>query len=281
MPEGYFLNDTYKRTIDKCFPLCKKCINYGDMYNNNCTECISGYNLINGSYYKYNCYEYCQYYYFNNILNQYNCTNNYSFFISSSQKEKNEIIDDLDSLIKDKEPDTSYMINGNDYSLLIYPIGRNIEDSNVHIDFSECEKILRKKYPNFELRITQINIKNKDPKSLKENVEYKIYNQFGEVIDLSCCQEVNITIRNKITNTSLINLEEISYFKNMGIDILQINDDFFNDICYPYFDKNSKSDMILKDRVSDIYKNYSLCDKGCEYESIDIEKLFVNCNCRV
>ena len=67
----------------------------------------------------------------------------------------------------------------------------------------------------------------------------------------------------------------------MGIDIFQINDDFFNDICYPYFDKNTKSDMILKDRVSDIYKNYSLCDEGCEYESIDIEKLFVNCNCKV
>ena len=39
--------------------------------------------------------------------------------------------------------------------------------------------------------------------------------------------------------------------------------------------------MILKDRVSDIYQNYSLCEKGCEYESFDVEKLYVKCNCKI
>ena len=52
----------------------------------------------------------------------------------------------MDTIIKDKEPDTSYMVTGKDYSLLIYPIGRNIEDSNVHLDFSECEKIFLKNF---------------------------------------------------------------------------------------------------------------------------------------
>ena len=281
MPDGYFLNDTYNRTIDKCFPLCKKCIDYGDIDNNNCSECYSGYTLMSGSSNQYNCYEKCQNYYFNNDLNQYECSNDFSLFIDSSEEEKNEIIDNLDSIVQEKEPDTSYVINGNDYSLIISPIGRYIENSNVKIVFTECEKILKRKFPNFEFRIAQINIKDNNPKSLKEKVEYKVYNQFGEAIDLSYCQEVNITILNKITNTSLLDLGKISYFKEMGVDVFQIKDDFFNDICYSYSDENTKSDMILTDRVSDIYQNFSLCDEGCEYESLDMDALYAKCNCKI
>ena len=35
------------------------------------------------------------------------------------------------------------------------------------------------------------------------------------------------------------------------------------------------SDIILKDRISDIYQNYSLCDSNCEYDSIDIKNLTI------
>ena len=281
MPEGFFLNDTYGRTIDKCFSLCKHCIFYGDSFVNNCTECISGFNLLKGSNYKYNCYEYCEYYYFNNVLNIYKCREYYSLFIDSSEKEKNEMIDNLDFLVKDKEPSISYIITGDEYSLLIYPIGRNIEDSQVLIDFSICEKILKEKFPNYELRMALISINKNGQNNLNKNIEYKIYNQFGETIDLSYCKEVNITIQNKIMNTASLNLEQIAYFQKIGVDILNIDDDFFNDICYSFFDRNTKSDMILKDRVSDIYPNISLCDEGCEYESIDLEKLYVNCTCKI
>jgi hypothetical protein len=67
----------------------------------------------------------------------------------------------------------------------------------------------------------------------------------------------------------------------MGVDVFQIKDDFFNDICYPYSDENTKSDMILTDRVSDIYQNFSLCDEGCEYESLDMDALYAKCNCKI
>ena len=39
--------------------------------------------------------------------------------------------------------------------------------------------------------------------------------------------------------------------------------------------------MILKDRVSDIYQNFSLCDNNCEYDEINIENMTVTCFCRV
>ena len=333
MPEGYFLNDTYEKTIDRCYHICKKCFNYGDENNNNCIECIenfypkidninncyfepegyyldgniykpcyisckncfgfgdennnnckecnSNYRYLNESLYKNNCYKNCEFYNYNKILNKYECSQQgFSILIDSSYKTKNEIFNSLDELILDKEPRESYVINGDEYSVIISPINRKIENSNI-IDFSECEKILKVKYPDFEFRTLQINIKNTNPQCLIDQVEYRIYNQFGQNIDLSVCDDVNITIQYIINDESLLNIEQILYFKNKGIDIFQINDNFFNDVCYPYSDEKSNSDMILKDRVSDIYQNYSICEKGCEYDFIDVEKLYVNCNCKI
>ena len=39
--------------------------------------------------------------------------------------------------------------------------------------------------------------------------------------------------------------------------------------------------MVLSDRVSDIYQNISLCGGDCDYVSFDINKLSVNCKCKV
>jgi hypothetical protein len=39
--------------------------------------------------------------------------------------------------------------------------------------------------------------------------------------------------------------------------------------------------MILTDMVSDLYQNFSICEVGCEYESLNIENMKVICNCKV
>jgi hypothetical protein len=71
----------------------------------------------------------------------------------------------------------------------------------------------------------------------------------------------------------------ISDFSKLGVDILNSKDNFFNDICYPY--SENKSDMILKDRISDIYQNYSKCDNNCEYKKIDLNSNLITCNCKI
>jgi len=126
-----------------------------------------------------------------------------------------------------------------------------------------------------------MNIKNSNEKCLTDDVEYKIYNQNGENIELSSCKNLKIDIEYKIRNSSLLNINKILYFKNIGVDIFNISDDFFNDICFPYTDDNSKSDMILNDRIDDIYLNYSFCDKGCEYEEINLDSMTSKCNCEM
>ena len=39
MPDGYFLNDTTERTIDKCHRSCKTCERKEDSFSNNCKTC--------------------------------------------------------------------------------------------------------------------------------------------------------------------------------------------------------------------------------------------------
>ena len=63
---------------------------------------------------------------------------------------------------------------------------------------------------------------------------------------------------------SKLNIENIIDLRNLGVVIFNINDRFYNDICFSYSDQNSSSDLILNDRVSDIYPNYSICEKDCE-----------------
>ena len=39
--------------------------------------------------------------------------------------------------------------------------------------------------------------------------------------------------------------------------------------------------MVLKDRIKDLFKNYSLCNDGCKYEGIDLGNKTIICNCKV
>ena len=39
--------------------------------------------------------------------------------------------------------------------------------------------------------------------------------------------------------------------------------------------------MILKDRISDIYENYSLCESNCEYDKVNLIQKTVTCKCDI
>ena len=175
-----------------------------------------------------------------------------------------------------------YKIYGDNYNLTITPISDINSFNSIFVDYSECEKILREKYslsPDEILTILQIEIDNMNEKSLINQIEYAIYNEKKEKLKLDYCKDINIKINYEIKDDSLINKSMITYFSDLGIDILNIQDSFFNDICYPY--SNSVSDLVLKDRVSDIYQNYSLCDYNCEYDGINLTNMSISCSCKV
>jgi hypothetical protein len=114
-------------------------------------------------------------------------------------------------------------------------------------------------------------------KALTNQVEYAIYNEKREKLNLSYCRDVKLKVNYEIKDQSALNKTMIDYYSELGVDIFDREDSFFTDLCYPF--SFSDSDIILKDRVLDIYQNYSLCDNNCIYNEINIENKIVTCSC--
>ena len=52
----------------------------------------------------------------------------------------------------------------------------------------------------------------------------------------------------------------------------------FNDICHIY--PNFEKDIILEDRIQNIFLNYSVCEEGCTYKYFDIDYYTFTCECK-
>ena len=195
-------------------------------------------------------------------------------------------MENIYSIIEDIEIGQIYtkISKDNDYTSLIYPANTTNLISTTHVNFSECETILRTNYhiPNSSIiTILQIELENENSKSLINQVEYQALDNNKTFLDLSICDNVNIKVIYSIKNQSLIDLDidKANLFKKSGIDIFNINYSFFNDICEPY--SESDNDIILEDRIKVIYQNYSLCEEGCSYDKIDLDALTITCECKV
>ena len=188
----------------------------------------------------------------------------------------------LDIIINGIEIGKKYEIFGNDYNIRISPVNLIDTFNSTYVEFSICEQILRKQYNLTKdeiITILQIEIDKLNENCLTNQVEYEIYNSEKKKLNLSYCKDINIKVNYKIKKPSFINKTMISQYSDLGIDIFDNQHPFFNDICFPYV--NNVSDIILKDRVLDIFQNFSLCDNGCDYEQIDIDSMIVICSCQV
>ena len=71
--EGLYLN-TANKVFEPCFYSCKKCSVLGNEDNHQCEQCISGYDYNQKISINNNCYEICEYYYYIDSSNKYQCT---------------------------------------------------------------------------------------------------------------------------------------------------------------------------------------------------------------
>ena len=175
----------------------------------------------------------------------------------------------------------NYEIKGDEFTIIIRPINESHLPNSTYINFTECEKKIRD-YLNISssriITFLQMEINNNKDKSLTNQVEYQVYDDNKTLLDLSLCKDINIEITYAMKE-NILDMNSISEFKNKDIDIFNINDSFFNDICFPYSDSNN--DIVLEDRIKDIYQNYSLCDEGCSYIGLDLENKTISCDCKV
>ena len=199
-----------------------------------------------------------------------------------SNKTKEEIIDNLNEVMKDYDIGKVYEIFGDEYNIKISPINTNsYKNISTYIDFSNCENILRTSNGlsnSSILTVYQLEIDNKNEQSLINNVEYAVFDEGKNQLSLSVCKNEIIEINYQL-NTSKINISKVYYYAELGIDVFDIEHEFFNDICFSYSENGS--DMILKDRISDIYENYSVCENNCKYEKVNLTQNTVSCKCTI
>ena len=197
-------------------------------------------------------------------------------------KTKEDLLNNLDEVMENYELNNIYEIFGSDYNIKISPINsRENKNISTYINFANCENILRIKNnisSSSILTVYQIEIDYPFEQSLNKRIEYAVFNENKTRLDLSVCQNEKIEINYQLTQAK-VNITKVNYYSNLGIDVYDIKNDFFHDICYPYSERDS--DMVLKDRLSDIYENYSVCDNNCEYNGINYSKNTINCICDV
>ena len=210
-----------------------------------------------------------------------NNTLNKSIIEGTINMEKEDVVTKFDDIIKIMQLNKTYILTGEDYDVIISEINTYVKNQT-NIEFKECEKILRRVYelsPDEILTIFKMEINKKNDQSLTWQLEYAVYNSLKERLNLSYCEDLDLKINYTIKNSSFLDIDTISQFTNMGVNVFNINDNFFNDICYMY--ENSTTDYILKDRRKEIYQNYSMCDNNCEYLQIDLDEMIFSCNCKV
>ena len=197
-------------------------------------------------------------------------------------KTKEDLLNNLDEVMEDYDLDKIYEIFGSDYNIKISPINsREYKNLSTYINFANCENVLRIKNnipPSSTLTVYQIEIDYPFEQSLNKRIEYAVFNENKTRLDLSVCQNEKIEINYQLTEAK-VNKTKVNYYSQLGIDIYDIKNEFFHDICCPYSERDS--DMVLKDRLSDIYENYSVCDNNCEYNGINYSTNTVNCICDV
>ena len=128
--------------------------------------------------------------------------------------------------------------------------------------------------------IFEIDFKTKDLSSTY--IFYEIYDSSLTKLDLNVCNDVKINLYPPtILDESLIKLIEKT--NQLGYNIFNESDSFYNDICTKFTTENN-TDILLSDRKKDIFTqtlNKSICQIGCEIESYNTTSKKAKCNCDI
>jgi hypothetical protein len=181
-------------------------------------------------------------------------------------------------------PNSGIQFSGSNFSIGSFDNSSESIQSAVNnnlpvIDSSECEKILIKegilkegdKLFSINLRMNP-SLKNLD-KSAQDFVKTRYVNGNGEEVDTSKCTTISVKMPNK--NLS-IDMEKYNALKKQGVEILDQNGEFFNDLCVSFQSEDGK-DITINQRRN-IFKDSASCVEGCIFKGLD-ENGYSNCEC--
>ena len=278
---NYFFNSKNKR-YEKCSSNCIKCKN-----KNNCEMCNTNYYLFNN-----NCYNECPE---GTKINKFNqkiltCILDDTYFYNNEPLIISSSLSTILTLIQyniSEYTNLSPFFSGNNYIIQIYDLSYNKIMNEIskkfeisQIEMNNCKETLKLYYdlPKDSdliiLKIDKININ-----SISNFVNFFIFDLKGDILDLSICNNLNITIIKKILNESLIDWIKVIELESINVNLFDPNDTFFNDICFSY-SNNQSNDVILSDRRNDYFQNITPCEDNCNFFQINSSSKEVKCLCQ-
>ena len=173
------------------------------------------------------------------------------------------------------------------YSILIYKDVNCIEELSIKmpkVDFGDCyTKVQESLEPptNDKLVIALVERSNGQKKS---TTSYSFYHpQTGEKLDAeTICKDEEIIIKASVLsqlNNSDVDMDSVLYLTQQNIDIFNLSDSFYTDICY-HFDSPNGKDVPLQDRIKSYYPNITLCDSGCTSKGVNLTTMESICECK-
>ena len=163
------------------------------------------------------------------------------------------------------------------YSILLYKDMKCIEELSINmpkIDFGKCyEKVLDSIVPKINGNLI-VGLFERGKGQNKPSISYFFYHpETGEKIDAdTICKDEEIEIKESVLNqlnNSDVDLNSILYLANQDINIFNLSDAFYTDICY-HFDSPNGKDAPLGDRIKSFYPNITLCDTGCTSKGVNL-----------
>ena len=171
-----------------------------------------------------------------------------------------------------------------DYTIIIYENRECIEELSLEmpkVDFKDCYEKVKKEY-NIEEDLI-IAIINKKDKSGGQTYYSFFHPSSGFKLNAEeICKNETIVVNQNLTtllSEASENFKLQSSLADQGINIFDLDDPFYTDLCYD-FENPYERDIPLSKRISTIYPDVSLCDDRCEMNGIDLESMTASCNCQ-
>ena len=256
----------------KCIDDCKKDDEYKYQYNGNCLKSCPEITENDN----YLCKE----------INYDKCT------LSEKDIDLNDNLDteEVETLVKSYLNEFSYTDNhishykNNDYRIMTYKNSSCIKELELKmptVDFGNCyNKVKDECQISGDLIVVVIDkVTDNNPVT-----SYSFFNpKTGEKLNAAeICKEETITVEENLLSLldeNNTNYELMIQLTKQGVNIFNISDEFYTNLCYEYESPVDK-DIALKDRMLLFYPNVTLCDQGCENKGIDLNDMIAKCDCK-
>ena len=286
----YFTNyKEYKCTIDnqcpeeasilipeltKCTNNCMDEENYQYQYNGQCLNKCPGDTEPNEN-------NICQ------IKSVEKCTYKLLDLFLDNEIEKSNIEKLAKNYAKEFSYTNNHIINymSDEYSIILYKTSECITKLRINIpkiDFKECYQKVKDHYSlqkDLVIAIIDRYIYNEDTGVKNPDTTYAFFHpETGENLNATeICKEVKIIVEENILSIIEDN-KTVLFFSNQNVDIFNISNEFYTDICF-HFESPNKRDVVIRDRIQTYYPNITLCDSGCKNKGINLTSLTAICEC--